>query len=67
MFPARRKAQEYSERLPSIFNAAGREKIPFEAVYPYADTPKRRFIFQKPLQFEKRYAKIVFVLVSGPV
>ena len=36
---ARQKAQEYSERLPSIFNAAGREKIPFEAVYPYADAP----------------------------
>ncbi|MBR4635438.1 MAG: hypothetical protein IKO51_03650 [Clostridia bacterium] len=28
------------ESLSSIFNEAGREKIPFEAVYPYADTPK---------------------------
>jgi hypothetical protein len=40
MCPARQKAQEYSEGLSSIFNAAWREKIPFEAVYPYADTPK---------------------------
>ncbi|MBO6060741.1 MAG: hypothetical protein J6P98_01310, partial [Clostridia bacterium] len=31
---ARRKAQEYLESISSIFNAAGREKTPFEAVYP---------------------------------
>ena len=39
---ARRKAQEYSEGLSSIFNAAGREKIPFEAVYPYVSAPKEQ-------------------------
>ena len=31
---ARQKAQEYLESLSSIFNAARRKKIPFEAVYP---------------------------------
>ncbi|MBO4878809.1 MAG: hypothetical protein J5544_00960, partial [Clostridia bacterium] len=31
---ARRKAQKYSEGLLSIFNEAGRKKVPFEAVYP---------------------------------
>ncbi|MBR6108493.1 MAG: hypothetical protein IKQ36_02040, partial [Clostridia bacterium] len=31
--PARKKAQEYSESLSSIFDAARRKKIPFEAVY----------------------------------
>ena len=41
---ARRKAQEYSESLSSIFNEAWREKIPFEAVYPYADVPKGSFL-----------------------
>ena len=39
---ARQKAQEYSEGLSSIFNAAGREKIPFEAVYPYVSAPKEQ-------------------------
>ncbi len=40
---ARRKAQEYSESLSSIFNEARREKIPFEAVYPYVNAPKTAF------------------------
>ena len=45
MCHARRKAQEYSESLSSIFNEAWREKIPFEAVYPYADVPKGAFFY----------------------
>ena len=57
---ARRKAQEYSEGLSSIFNAAGREKIPFEAVYPYVSAPKVRPSYGRFIRNDLRSATKLF-------
>ena len=51
---ARQKAQEYSERLPSMASDARREKDPFEAVYPYADALKKPlFLLADDCRLEK--------------
>ena len=56
----RRKAQEYLESLSSILDAVRRKKIPFEAVYPYVNAPKRNRFFQGKNPFLNILAIIIF-------